>query len=113
VVVKVSLNDRSEPLASLLNRIVLAGEELLLDLPQLCSHPLARRLPQDHEAPLLARLPAQVRETEKVERLRFLLSTLFPISFGMCLASTILPGQRQLFFPTGDNYQLCKAALLA
>ena len=30
-----------------------------------------------------------------------------------CLASTILPGQRQLFFPTGDNYQLCKAALLA
>jgi hypothetical protein len=83
VVVEVSLNERSEPLASLLNRIVLAGEELLLDLPQLCSHPLARRLPQDHKAPLLARLPAQVRETEKVERLRFLLSTLFPISFGM------------------------------
>jgi len=31
VVVEVSLNDRSEPLASLLNRIVLAGEELLLN----------------------------------------------------------------------------------
>jgi hypothetical protein len=83
VVVEVSLNDRSEPLASLLNRIVLAGEELLLDLPQLCSHPFARRLPQDHKVPLLTRLPAQVRETEKVERLRFLPSTLFPISFGM------------------------------
>ena len=38
-----------------------------------------------------------------------------PASFKVrvCLASTILPGQRQLFFPTGDNYQLCKAALLA
>jgi hypothetical protein len=83
VVVEVSLNDRSKPLASLLNRIVLAGEELLLDLPQLGSPPLARRLPQDHKAPLLTRLPAQVRETEKVERFRFLFSTLFPISFGM------------------------------
>ena len=83
MVVEVSLNDRLEPLASLLNRIVLADQELLLDLPQLCPHPLARRFPQDHKAPLLTRLPAQVRETEKVERLRFLLSTLFPISFGM------------------------------
>ena len=83
VVVEVALDDRPEPLSSLLNRIVLAGEELLLDLPQLCSHPLARRLPQNHKVPLLTRLPAQVRETEKVERLRFLLSTLFPISFGM------------------------------
>jgi hypothetical protein len=43
-----------------LNRIVLAGEDLLLDLTQLCLHPLGRRLPQDQKAPLLARLPARV-----------------------------------------------------
>src|SRR6266478_9965056 len=79
VVVEVALDDRSEPLASLLNRIVLAGEEELLNLPQLCSHPLARRLPQDHEVPLLTRLSAQVRKSKKVERLRFPLSTLLPI----------------------------------
>ena len=83
VIVEVALNDRSEPLASLLNRIVLTGEESLLNLPQLGSHPLARRFPQDHKAPLLARLPAQVRESKKVERLRFPLSTLLPVSFGM------------------------------
>ena len=29
-----------------------------------------------------------------------------------CLASTILPGQRQLFFPIDDNYKLGKTALL-
>jgi len=26
------------------------------------------------------------------------------LTAGECLASTILPGQRQLFFPIGDNY---------
>ena len=83
VVVEVSLNHRSEPLASLLNRIVLTGKQELLNLPQLRTHPFARRLPQDHKVPFLARLPAQVREPEKVERLWFLLSTLLPVSFGM------------------------------
>ena len=83
VIVEVALNDRLKPLASLLNRVVLAGENQLLDLPQLGSHSLARRLPQDHKAPLLARLPAQVRETEKIERLRFPFSTLLPASFRM------------------------------
>ena len=29
-----------------------------------------------------------------------------------CSASTILPGQRQLFLPIGDNYELCVAVLL-
>jgi hypothetical protein len=28
-----------------------------------------------------------------------------------CLASTTFTGQRQLFFPIGDNYTLCKATL--
>ncbi len=79
VVVEVSLDDRSEPLAGLLNRIVLAGEELLLNLPQLGSHPLARRLPQDHKAPLLARLPAQVREAKKIEYCRLAIASLFPV----------------------------------
>ena len=83
VVVEVALDDRVEPLASLLNRIVLTDQKLLLNLPQLHAHPLARRLPQDHKVPSLTRLPAQVRESEKDERLRFLLSPPFPISFGM------------------------------
>ena len=83
VVVEISLNDGSEPLASLLNRIVLTDQKPLLNLPQLRSHPLACRLPLDLKAPLLSRLPAQMRETEKVERLRFPLSTLLPISCRM------------------------------
>jgi len=29
-----------------------------------------------------------------------------------CPASTILSGQRQLFLPIGDNYELCVAAFL-
>ena len=31
---------------------------------------------------------------------------------GDCPASTILSGQRQLFLPIGDNYELCVAAFL-
>jgi hypothetical protein len=81
VVVEVALDDRAEPLASLLNWIVLTDQKPLLNLPQLRSHPRACRLPLDLKAPLFARLPAQVRETEKVERLGFPLPTLLPVSF--------------------------------
>jgi hypothetical protein len=36
----------------------------------------------------------------------------FDRDIAACPASTIFPGQRQLFFPIDDNYKLGKTALL-
>jgi len=44
--------------------------QLGLHLLQLCLHPLANRLPKKHELSLF-RLPADMREAEEVEGLRF------------------------------------------
>ena len=54
--------------------------ELLLNFQQLGPHPFADRFAlQDHEGPVPV-LPADVRESQKVERLGLSFSSLFPVS---------------------------------
>ena len=80
VVVEVALHDRLEPFASLTHRIVHALTKLLFDLSQLTSHALADRQ-APHREPCSV-LPADVRESQKVERLRLPFSSSFPVLFG-------------------------------
>jgi hypothetical protein len=81
VIVEVTLHDRLEPLSGLLNGIMRTVEELLLDFRKPGSHPLADRLSLHDKVPVPF-LPADVREAEKVERLGFAFSSLFPVAFG-------------------------------
>ena len=81
VVVEVTLHHRLEPLSGLLNRIMRAVQELLLDFLKLGSHPLADRLSLHHKVPVPF-LPADMREAEKVECLGFSFSSPFPVAFG-------------------------------
>ena len=60
-----------EPLALRLDAAMASCPELLLDLPQLCPHPLSNRRPPQHEAAAAPPGRAVVREPEEVERLRF------------------------------------------
>ena len=81
VVVEVALYNRLEPLRGLGHRIVHAPAELLLSLSQLSLHALAdRRAP--HREPPVSVLPADVRESQKVERLRLTFPSSFPVLFG-------------------------------
>jgi len=81
VVVEVTLDDRPKPLARLRYRFVHPSTQLLLDFQQLGPHPFAHRLALQSIAPVPV-LPADVRESQKVERLGFPFSSLFPVSLG-------------------------------
>ena len=81
VVVEVTLDDRPKPLARLRHRFVHPSTQLLLDFQQLGPHPFAHRLALQRIAPVPV-LPADMRESQKVERLGFPFSSLFPVSFG-------------------------------
>ena len=58
-----------------------APPKLLLDLSQLASYAFADRFAPYHEAPETV-LPADVREAQKVERLRLPFSSTFPVLLG-------------------------------
>ncbi len=58
-----------------------APMELLLDFFKLGSHPLADRLALHHKAPIPV-LPADVRESQKIECFGFPFSSLYPVQFG-------------------------------
>ena len=81
VVVEVTLHDRFEPCPGLRNGIVHTLAELLLNLLQLCSHALTDRHAPHGERPFPI-LSADVRKAQKVKRLRFSFTPLFPVSFG-------------------------------
>ena len=80
VVVEVALDDRPEPLARLLNRIVHASAKLLLDFPQFGSHPLGDCLALQSKFPPPV-LPADVREAQEVKRLWLSFPSFLPVSF--------------------------------
>ena len=81
VVVEVTLHDRSKPFAVMPNRFMHAPAELLLDFQQLGSHPLADRFALQGVTPVPV-LPADMRESQKLERLRLPFSSLFPVLLG-------------------------------
>ena len=76
-----ALDDRLQPSSGLGQRIVHAPPKLLLDLPQLASHAFADRFTPYHETPETV-LPADVRETQKIERLLRPFSSTLPVLFG-------------------------------
>ena len=81
VVIEVALDDRLQPSSGLGQRIVHAHPKLLLDLSQLASYAFADRFAPYHEAPETV-LPADMSESQKVERLRLPFSSTFPVLFG-------------------------------
>jgi len=81
MVVEVALHDRPEPPARLRHRLVHAGAKLPFDFQQLRSHPLPDGSTLYGKAPVPV-LPADIREAQKVERLRLTLSSPFPVLFG-------------------------------
>ena len=82
VVVEVASHDRLEPLPRLRHRVVHARTKLLLKLLQSRPHTLAARFALYGEVPLPGR-PADVRETQKVERLGLTFPSSFPALFGI------------------------------
>jgi hypothetical protein len=83
VIVAVALHDRPEPLARERRRLVAALAPLLMNDFQLGCHALACRFAPHREAARFSVPPAQVREAQKVERLRFLLSPPLPVRLGI------------------------------
>src|SRR6266478_3931766 len=79
VVAKVSTHNRPQPLALLGDGFVHASLKLGFHLIQLRLQPLADRLPQHREPSIALLLHADVRKSEKVERLRFPFSTPLPL----------------------------------
>src|SRR5215470_2671305 len=82
MVVEVALHDRPEPLARLRHRVMQASAKLLLDFPQLGSQALADRSAFDGEVPVPV-FPADVRESQKVERLGLPFSSSSPVRLGV------------------------------
>jgi hypothetical protein len=80
IVVEVALHDRLEPFASLTHRFVHALTKLLFKLPQFSPRALADRQAPHREPGSV--LPADVREAQKVERLRLSFSSSFPVLLG-------------------------------
>src|SRR5215831_8300187 len=76
VVVEVTLDDRPKPFARLRHRFVHPSTQLLLDFQQLGPHPFAHRLALQRIAPVPV-LPADMRESQKVERLGFTTQPIF------------------------------------
>src|ERR1022692_4553887 len=81
VIVEVALHDRPEPLAGVRNRSMPTLAELLLKFPQLPPQALGDRFALHGKLPPPV-LPADVREAQKVERLRLTFSSPFPVQFG-------------------------------
>ena len=81
VVVEVALHDRSKPSAVLPNRFMHAPTKLRLDFQQFGSHPLADRFALHGVTPFPV-LPADMRESQKVERIGLPFSSLFPVLLG-------------------------------
>jgi hypothetical protein len=81
VVVEEAQHDRLEPFPRLRDRIVHALTELLLYLFQLSCHTLGDRFALEFELPIPG-FPADMRETQKTERLGLTFSSLLPVKFG-------------------------------
>src|SRR5580700_9327015 len=79
VVAKVSTHNRPQPLALLGDGFVHSSLELGFYLIQLRLQPLPDRLPQHREPSIAPLLHADVREAEKVKRLRLPFSTPLPL----------------------------------
>src|SRR6266850_3374290 len=79
VVANVSTHNRPQPLALLGDGFVHASLKLGFHLIQLRLQPFAYRLPQHREPSIALLLHADVRKSEKVERLRFPFSTPLPL----------------------------------
>jgi hypothetical protein len=82
VVVEVAAHDRLEPLPRERHRVVHTQAKLLLDLLQFRPHTLGTRLALYSEVPLPSH-PADVRETQKVERLGLAFPSSIPAFFGI------------------------------
>jgi hypothetical protein len=80
VVVEVALYDRFEPLSGLRDRFVQALTELLFDFSQLRPQALAYRMALHCKVPVPI-FPADVRESQKIERFGLSFSSLFPVLF--------------------------------
>ena len=78
VIVEVALHDRLEPLSGFSHRLVHALTKLLLNVNQLSPHSLADRVALHREVPVSV-LPADVRESQEVERLRLSLTAPCPV----------------------------------
>jgi hypothetical protein len=83
MVVEIPLNDRLEPLAYLGRGLMSALAELLLQGFPLRHHALARRLMTDREVAHLSVPLADVREAQKVERVRLAFAPLLPAGDGV------------------------------
>ncbi len=81
VIVELARHDRPEPLTGLRYRIMPTLPELLLNLLQLPPQALGDRLPLHGKLPPPV-LPADMREAQKVERLRLAFSSSFPVEIG-------------------------------
>src|SRR5882762_6191899 len=79
VVSKVSTHNRPQPLALLGDGFVHSSLKLGFHLTQLRLQPFPYRLPQHREPSIAPLLYADMRKTEKVERLRFPFSTPLPL----------------------------------
>ncbi len=69
VVTKPATRDAREPTARFAKRVVATLLQLLFDRGQGATHPFGNRLPLQRESLRPSRLPADVREAEKIERL--------------------------------------------
>jgi hypothetical protein len=81
VIVEVALRDRPEPLSSFSHRLVHALTKLLLNVSQLPPHSPADRVALHCKAPVPV-LPADMRESQKIERFGLSFSSLFSVLFG-------------------------------
>ena len=81
VVVEVALHDRPKPFAVLPNRFMHAPAKLLLDFQQLGLHSFADRFALHGVTPIPV-FPADMRESQKVERCGLPFSSLVPVDLG-------------------------------
>jgi hypothetical protein len=81
VIVEVALHDRLEPLSGFSHRFVHALPELLLNLSQLPPHTLAYRVTLHRKVPVPV-FPADMRESQEIERFRLPFSSPFPVLLG-------------------------------
>src|SRR5438128_9770231 len=93
IILVVPSQHRSDPLALLFQWIMHSSPKLLFQSFQLRLHSLPHRLAHYRE-PSPSRLPADVREAQKVERLRFPLASTLPIPH--CMPAEL--DQPSLFF---------------
>jgi hypothetical protein len=76
------LYDRFEPPSGLRDRVVQAQTELLFDVSQLRPQSLADRMTLHRKVPVPI-FPANVRETQKIERFGLSFCSLFPVLFSV------------------------------